>query len=204
MTSEQALLTLIEADRERQIAALQAEAQARAEAQATQAREAARKRVRETFAERRRLHAEQVAAASARCATQRRLHAQRVEAAWLRLAWQRLPLALQAAWQDPTQRAIWVQQAVASALPLLPRERWTVRHAADWPAAEQQALAATLQAQGLPVPLFERGDIPAGLAIVCGGNVVDATLGGLMADRPAIEARLLHLLESSAAAQGTT
>jgi hypothetical protein len=38
--------------------------------------------------------------------------------------------------------------------------------------------------------------IAAGVKVVAAGNAIDGTLAGLLADRPAIEARLLRQLES--------
>lgn len=61
-----------------------------------------------------------------------------------------------------------------------------------WPADERDALAARLPCgHGSGVEFTEHAGLGAGLRIVAGRNVVDATLAGLLADREAIGARLL-------------
>jgi hypothetical protein len=190
-----ALLDLVQSDGQRQIHEILDAAQRQAAELQAQARAQARARMRQTYAEQRRLLQEGVSAAQARLATQRRRHAQQRSAALLQLAWAQLPQALQARWQQPASRAAWVARVVAAARAHLPRGAWQVVHPADWPAAEQQALA-----QGLAVaPRFEPdARLPAGLKIAAGGAIVDGTLAGLLADRTDLEARLLRLLEPPA------
>ena len=80
----------------------------------------------------------------------------------------------------------------------MPAGPWRIVHAPDWPAAEQQALALALAATSGTLPLFEPdATIGDGLKVVADGNVIDGTLGGLLADRAEFEARLLRRLESS-------
>jgi len=68
----------------------------------------------------------------------------------------------------------------------------------DWPAAEQQALAQQLAEASGATPQFEPdARIRAGLKVAAGGNVVDGTLDGLLAERSSLEARLLRLLEAA-------
>jgi hypothetical protein len=188
----------VEADRTRQCALILGEANARAEALRAQAHTAALTRLRQAFDEQRRLSHEHVAAAQARLATQRRLHAQQRNAALLQLAWQQLPLELQARWRQAETRAAWVAKVVASATERLPRRAWRIVHAPLWPAEEQRALAQALTAELGGPPHFEAdAAIAAGLKIVVDGNVIDGTLGGLLADRSGFEARLLRRLEAS-------
>lgn len=190
----QALLDLVEADRARQSAQTLDTARNQAAALRVQAQTQARERLRQAFAEqRRRLH-ESVAAAQARLATQRRLHEQQRSAALLQRAGQQLPVELLARWRQPATRAAWVAQALAAARTHLPPGGWRILHAPDWPTAEQQALAVETGA----APQFEAdARIAAGLKIVAGGNVIDGTLDGLLADRSSLEARLLRLLEAA-------
>lgn len=187
-----ALLELVAADRERQCSLVLDAARDRADAQRKQARSAAGARLRAVFAEQRRQRDAHVAAARARLATQRRLHEQQRSAALLRMAWQQLPAALLARWQQPAARAQWVAQVLAWARERLAGEAWRVVHAPDWPAAERAAAA-----QGLAAGTQFDADpaISAGLKVQCGGNSIDGTLAGLLAERADIEAALLYQLE---------
>lgn len=191
-----ALLDLVEADRARQCAQILGDQNARVVTLLSQAHADARARMRHAFDEQRLRQREQVAAAEARLATQRRLHEQQRTAALLRLAWERLPRELLALWQQPASRAAWVAHVLASARSRMPGGPWHLVHAPDWPAAEQQELAAQLLGATGAAPLFEAdASIAAGLKVVADGNAIDGTLAGLLADRPAIEARLLRQLE---------
>ena len=191
-----ALLDLVEADRARQCAQILGEANSRARALLSLAHADARSRMRQAFEDQRQRRREQIAATQARLATQRRLHEQQRTAALLRLAWEQLPGELLELWQPPGTRAAWVAHVLASARTRMPAGPWRIVHAPDWPAAEQQALA--LAATSGTRPLFEPdATISAGLKVVADANVIDGTLGGLLADRAEFEARLLRQLESS-------
>lgn len=193
-----ALLDLVEADRSRQASQILGDANSRAAALRSQAHADARARMRHAFAEQRALRRERIAAAQARLATQQRLHEQQRTAALLRLAWDRLPGELLCLWQDPASRRYWVSHVLASARSLMPHGPWRIVHAIDWPADEQQALADTLALESGGAAVFEPdASISAGLKVVAGGNVIDGTLDGLLADRAEFEARLLRRLEAS-------
>ena len=89
-------------------------------------------------------------------------------------------------------RRQWVDAAVAEAANVLAPGGWRIVHAPGWPADERDALAARLPCgHGSGVEFTEHAGLGAGLRIVAGRNVVDATLAGLLADREAIGARLL-------------
>jgi hypothetical protein len=192
-----ALLDLIESDRALRCAQILGEANSRAAAVRAQARGEARARMRRAFDEQRLLARERIAAAQARLATHRRLHEQQRTAALLRLAWEQLPGELLTLWRDPGARAAWVAHVLESAQQRMPRGPWRIVHPSDWPAAEQQALARALAAEGGESPRFEADSaVPAGLKVVAGGNVIDGTLAGLLADRAELEARLLRHLEA--------
>jgi hypothetical protein len=192
----QALLALLEEDRKRQCDALIADAQARARSVVQQAQRDARARMRAVFAEERQRLDEQIKAAAARLQTERRLSDQERLAQLLRLAWQVLPGALLERWQDPGRRRKWVAQVIDSALRLLPHDRWTLNVAPGWPAEErEQTLRSVASRLGYAPSCNELAAFQAGLLITAAGNRLDATLGGLLADRPAIEARLLDYLE---------
>lgn len=195
----QALLDLVDGDRCAQCDIILDEARASAAALDAQARADARARVREVFIDERRRAHERVAAASARLQTKRRLHEQQRAATMLALGWQRLPDVLRQRWSDADARRVWVDAVADSARHAMPRTCWNIAHAADWPAGEQQALAARLEAECGAAPQFAAdSSIAAGLRIAAGGNVVDGTLAGLMADRAEVGAQLLRYLEETA------
>ena len=194
-----ALLDLVEADRRERCEAIVGGARAQAAALLAEARAAARAQVREAYAEQRTRVANALAAAQAELQTRRRLHAQRQVEALLGLAWTRLPEALRARWADRTARERWLAHALASARERLPPTAWTLQHGPAWPEDERAALAAKLEAELGHAPLFAADPrVDAGLRIAAGGNVVDATLAGLLADRDEIGGRLIGLLEGSA------
>jgi len=193
-----ALLDLVEADRARQCAQILGDENSRVAALLAQVHADARTRMRHAFEDQRQRRREQIAAAQARLATQRRLHEQQRTAALLRLAWQQLPRELLALWQQPASRATWVSHVLASARARMPGGPWHLVHAPGWPAEEQQALAQQLATGSGHAPVFEvDATIAAGLKVVANGNAIDGTLAGLLADRPAIEARLLRQLEGA-------
>ncbi len=194
----QALLDLVETDRRTRSDALIAEARARASALVAQSHADARARMRGAWVEERQRAHDRVAAALANLQTRRRLHEQHHSAALLDLGWQRLPDALRERWRDARCRSLWTDAVVADAKRLLPGGNWRIVHAPDWPEAERQALAARLARDGDVQPEFVAdAGIGAGLRIVAGGNVVDGTLTGIVADRDDIGARLLRQLEVS-------
>ncbi|HVO06151.1 MAG TPA: hypothetical protein VMT83_05155 [Burkholderiaceae bacterium] len=187
------LLELIESDRARRCAQILDPAHAGATALRARAASDARARLRAAFAEQRQRGLDALAAARARAATRMRLRAQQHAAALLRDAWRQLPDALRASWRDARSRAAWVDQVVATARTRLSVDSWRIVHAAGWPVAEQQALERSLV--GIRVSFEPDAALDAGLQIVAGGNLVDATVTGLLGDRSEIEAALLRLLE---------
>ena len=213
-----ALLALVEDYRVRRCAALIEPAREQARSILRAARAEGRRRVRTTVAELRSRLAAEVGAAQARLATERRLAEQRRALAVLREAWSELREALRRRWRDPAARALWLDSQLERALRVLPRERrraaalagpapdqpssddaadqpWQIEHAADWPASERDAFLARIAAHGMTVASTRaRDDIDGGLRIRAGANVVDATIDGLLADRAAVEGRLLDLL----------
>jgi hypothetical protein len=186
----QALLMLVEQERARQCAALIGEAEAAAQAQRSSSRAEARQRVHEAFAEERARCAAGTASARAELRTRQRLHAQHHLEALLALAWQLLPEQLAARWRDAATRSAWVQAALADARSALAAGGWQVSHAPG------------LTADEAPPGLAEcRCDetLSAGLRIAAAGNVLDATLEGLLTDRSEIGGRLVGLLQTSSA-----
>jgi len=79
---------------------------------------------------------------------------------------------------------------------VLPRGDWEVRHAPDWPEAERRERTARLAERAETAVAFVADpSIQAGFRVRTGHNTLDATLDGLLAERKAIEGRLLHHLE---------
>lgn len=195
-TQMQALLALLEEDRRRQCDALMADAHARARAVLRQTQDDARVRMRAAFAAERQRLDQQLKEAAARLQTELRLREQERRAQLLRLAWDMLPAALLQRWQDPDRRSKWVAQAIDSAQRLLPHDSWTLSVAPGWPAQErEQVLRSVASRLGAMPGCSEASQLQAGLLIMAGGSRLDATLAGLLADRAAIEARLLDHLE---------
>jgi hypothetical protein len=189
----QALLDLVEGERSTRSETILAEARSRAEVLVAQAHADARARIREACAEERQRAQERIAAARANLATRRRLHEQRRSTALLALGWQRLPPVLRERWRDAAGRRLWVDAVLAEAARVLPRAPWRIVHAPGWTEPEQRSVAAES-----PAGAASQADagIEAGLRVEAGGNVVDATLAGLLADRDEIGARLLRQLEA--------
>lgn len=174
---------------------------ARAQARATVAaalREA-RRRVRTAIGEERKRAAAAIAAAEAQLATERRLVAQRRSAAQLTDGWSGLRTALQACWDDEAARAAWIDAQLARAHNVLQAEAggaWLLNGPAPWSAAERERVAKALRERGAPAVRFEPdARISAGFRVQAGHNVLDATLDGLLADRAAVQGRLLQLIE---------
>ncbi|MBL8326792.1 MAG: hypothetical protein JNJ89_17705 [Rubrivivax sp.] len=198
----QALLALVEHERARQCAVLLDEAQQAAGQQRAASRTEARQRLREAFADERARCEMRLAAARADLRTRQRAHAQRHLEAMLALAWQRLPQVLVQRWQDPATRAAWAAAAWTGAAQALPAGPWQVTHAPGWTEPErrgEQDCAASAQP---PRQLLFACDsaLGAGLRVAAGGNVLDATLAGLLADRAEIGGQLVGALQDDAAA----
>ena len=191
-----ALLGAIEDYRRTRCDGLLAAARREAGALRHQAHVAARAKVRVALAqERARLEAE-VANRQARLQTERRLAEQRGVSALLGEAWPRLRAALEQAWTAPASRLRWASQHLALAAGLLPAQRWRIRHAPGLGTEDRVTLMDSLDLEG--VEWTEDPSIAAGLAVQADSNVLDATVEGLLDDRPALESRLLVLLEDEA------
>jgi hypothetical protein len=192
-----ALLALVEADRAEKVAAILGSASEQAAALRRDAHASARGRMRAAFAEERTMRSTRLAAARANLETRRRLALQRHSAAMLEAAWQALPDALAARWHEAAARDAWIATTVADARRVLKDGTWRIAHADAWPEAERSRLAAALVAQGVGASFHEEPALGSGLRIAAGGNVVDATGVGLLADRAEIGALLLALLEEA-------
>lgn len=197
-----ALLAVVAEYRRERCAQLLDPARAQARAQVATALRDARRRVRTAIDEERKRLAQAAAAAAAQLATEQRLAQQRVATERLSLGWEALRAALAKLWQDADGRSAWI----AAHLARLPRPAadaadpaaWTLTGPAAWPASERERVAQALRAQGAPaVHLVADPGLVAGFRVQAGHNVLDATLDGLLADRAAIQGRLLQLIEEA-------
>ena len=156
---------------------------------------AARRDLRSTLSPERERLAAEIAAAEAMLVTQRRLRDQRRVTGILWQAWPRLAQALRERWQTPSGRAAWVVHHLSIALLALPAKGWIIQHPENWPATEREQINQWLQTHSIEGAHFEADlALLAGIRVVCGLNVLDASLDGLLADRTQIEGRLLHYL----------
>jgi vacuolar-type H+-ATPase subunit H len=189
-----ALLQVVEAYRARRCAELLEPAGQQAREIRRGALAAARSRVHTAIEEQRKRIATELSAAEARLATQRRLLLQRRAAATLAQAWTQLRAALQARWQVPETRTRWVDSHLDRALHALSHRQWQIHHPRDWPVSETEAVAARLAARGITARFVADPSLDAGVRVNAGNNALDATLDGLLAERAAIEGRLLQRL----------
>ena len=198
MTTErraEALLALVEGDRAARCTAIMEAARREAATITADAHAAARVRMRTAFTDERERVAARVGAALANLETRRRIARQQRAAALLASAWERLPAALLARWNDAHDRRAWVDGVATGARGALPHVAWEVTHAPGWPPAERAAFAAAERAaHGTAVSFVEDPRVRCGLRVAADHNVVDGTLGGLLADRAEIGARLLDVL----------
>ncbi|MCU0950950.1 MAG: hypothetical protein MUC68_07755 [Burkholderiaceae bacterium] len=201
-----ALLAVVAEYRQQRCAALLDPARQQVREQVVAALRDARRRVRTAIAEERKRSAAALAAAQAQLATERRLAQQRRAAARLTDGWIALRAALQSRWNTPAQRRAWIDTHLARAQDVLHAVHesgadaavtaWRLSGPADWPAAERAEVAARLRALGARA-VDDHIDPPltAGFRVQAGHNVLDATLDGLLADRAAVQGRLLQLIE---------
>lgn len=199
-----ALLRVVADYRAQRCAELLTPARAQAQALVAGALRDARRRVHTALVEERRRAAAAIAAAEAQLATETRLAAQRRDAARLASGWTELRRALQGRWDDPGSRRHWIDAHLARAQKvLLDRagpvdgiEPWLLRGPAGWAAGEHERVAAALREQGAPAVQFVPDEqLGAGFRVQAGHNALDATLDGLLADRSAVQGRLLQLIE---------
>jgi hypothetical protein len=205
-----ALLQVIEQYRAARCREMLEAARAQAARTIAQARDAAARRLRACLAAEREGRDRTIAAAAARLGTQRRLLRQRRIAAALKTGWTRLEVELAARWNSRAGRDIWVARRLAAARtwlladpggspasgrPVPGADQLQVEHPPAWDAQERERTQRLLAEHGFQTVQFvARPDIVAGLRIRCGHNVLDATAQGLLAERAAVEGRLLDRL----------
>jgi vacuolar-type H+-ATPase subunit E/Vma4 len=192
----QRLLTLVEAYRREQCEQIRSQAASQAETILKQARREATSRVRQAASEERLRARRELGAAKARLQTLKRLHLQRQTRELLDRGWDRLQGELLERWRMPATRRRWLESLLREAFPALPRGRWQISHPVDLPRDDTQWVAELVVSEHEEAPEL-RADtrVQAGLRISAGAVVFDGSMEGLLAQRGAIEARLLALLE---------
>lgn len=192
-----ALLQEIEQQTGDECKALVAAAERQTHALIAQAHAAARRRVHEAIGELRREGARRLARAKAQIETQARQRTQQRAVAAIEQAWPLLAHALVARWRDPAARMTWADGVARCARDRLRTNAWTIEHPADWNAEEQQLFRTSLGALDDAVTFVADGSIAAGIRIKAAEAMLDATLQGLMVDRPAVAALLLAEIAST-------
>jgi len=191
-----ALLGVVDEYRDRECRMVVERAQYEADALARRAHREARQRVHQIVVAERQRATAAIRAAQAELQTARRHYRRRRDLALLDLAWPRLEAALRRRWEESEPRRQWVDDLVGAAIRRLPAGPWTLSHPPSWPATERDAVAAQVTAGGgEPPALIADEEIGAGLVIISGTTTLDGSIAGLLADRSAVAARLLALIE---------
>jgi hypothetical protein len=190
-----ALLEIAEDYRAERCQGLRAKAREDSRRVLGEAHAAARRDLRAMLSPERERLAAEIAAAEARLVTQRRMRDQRRVAAVLEQVWPALARALRERWEAPAGRASWIAHHLGIARRALPARAWVIQHPQDWPPAGREQANQWLRSHAIEDVRFEPDSkLQAGIRVVCGANVLDASLEGLLADRAQIEGRLLHYL----------
>ena len=157
-----------------------------------QAHRDARKRMHNVVVDNREKMQQEIGAAKAKQLTAEKQKQYRRDQRILDVALDKLQEILLSRWKVTQQRQAWINSALAIASRVLLADVWQVEHPAQWSVAEQkQLLAGITKHTGQPPTLSANEDIQAGIRIISCGTVVDATLLGLLVDRPRIEADFL-------------
>jgi hypothetical protein len=202
---EQALLQLVDDYRERACRRILGDAEHRGRELLAQVYQKERAALHERVStERARAQGLIDAARAERSTRHRRLREQRDQAA-LAALWPALRRVLAEHWAHPEHRPAWVQQTFDRAIRRLPKGAWEVRHAEGWPDAERlEQLKRVFAETGAMPSTRADASLSAGLVIMSGGAVLDASLEGLMSDRARLEARALALWKARGLDQEVT
>ena len=191
-----ALIRMVREDGDTRRAAILSEAREQAGKVLAEAHAHARARWRATMeAERVRAH-DAIAAARARLQTRHRAALQQQARRDLAAAWEALPGALRSRWLDTNARMVWIDAAVQLAKSAVGVKAWTIEHAPGLSREESEALVKRLAESGITARCTVRAGQEAGVRIVAGSGVVDATTAGLVADRDAVSAAILRELDT--------
>jgi hypothetical protein len=192
----QSVLDVLRAERDRRCREIRHAAAGRAEQLLADSRRRMRERVHRAVVEERQRRETSLLDARHRIETARRKAVQALYRDFLQEALPLLHAELERRWRDAAARRDWCAMVIGEASDRLPDVRWTLEHPADWTPDDAQRLAQDFADRGLPQPGFrEDAAITAGLRIRLATACLDATLEGLLANRPAVEARLLAAWE---------
>lgn len=161
------------------------------------ARRTARTRMREAIAHERARTAEAIA--KARATQQTELRKRRLTRLKSKLdrAWSSLPRALEQRWQRDEQRIEWCVSTLALARDHLLGSSWQIYAAPGLRDDERQRIANHPSLDSRIEILIENNDkLRAGLVVTAPGAILDASIDGLLRDRPRIEALLVASLET--------
>lgn len=187
-----ALIEAIERKVDASCAAIRAEAEREAEALRLRSREKARRQLQRALDEMRATARRRSAQAQAELETARSRRAAAQATLWLTQAWPALGAAIERRWSDRGTRAQWIAAQLAQAGARLGGRHWTVRHPAAWSGAEVDALRAALAgAAATGSTLRADAALSVGLVIDADGARLDSRPAALLADRAAVQARLL-------------
>lgn len=191
------LLEVVANDRQERCQEILGRADADAGELLASARADARRRLRAAAQAERARGRQLLADAQARLQAAERQRNQRLAALAVGEGMSLLDAALQARWRNAAARRRWLALASERAAACLARHDWLLRHPEDLADHERDWLLAQVAALGVPGARCEAtADIAAGIEIRAGDTCLDATAAGLLADRPAVEGRLLHHLET--------
>jgi hypothetical protein len=185
-------LELIERDRSERCSKILADAETQAQQIVRAARREATGRFKLALREERERSRLRVEAARAELATTERQQDHELVRVTLARGWDRVRVELVQRWQAPDSRARWMRALFERALDILPAASWRIEHPAGFCTSELDGFVPRIaERSGSRPDLLENRKIEAGLAIVSQGVRLDATLDGLLADRAAVEGRLL-------------
>lgn len=203
-TPREALIELIVATRNARSAEILDQAREQAQARIRVGFHEARLRVsRAVDEERVRAHS-LLAVNEARLETHNRQHYQDAVQYMLARTRHRLDTALLTRWQQPDGRRQWLDDLLAQALRRLPDATWLIEYPSTWDSSEISHWLDRIKTQTGSAPTLRSDErIQGGLRIQAGGACLDGTIGGLLADERAVQARLLAQLEAALPARNT-
>jgi hypothetical protein len=182
------LLALVEADRARRCDEIRQRSALARRRIVQEARAEARRRAGASFAELRARAARELRLARAELDSARRRQRFAGERAILGRGMALLALTLRRRWQDAALRRAWADAVLAAAAQFLPAGPWRIECPPGLGEEERRRLGAQVDA---------RDDIETGIRVRSALACVDGTMAGLLADRLAVEARLLAEAEAA-------
>jgi hypothetical protein len=190
------LLSVIVENREQRCAEVREQARLHNNEVLKQAHTRVRERVHHHILMLREKYQERISAAQARNQTLIRQQHQLADKEFLETAWPILREALAALWRDPASRTRWMDNAISCASSIFLQQNWCIEHPVDLNDEEKKHLKYDCTDIDISTPeLAVSEDIEAGIRIIAGATVFDATLEGLLKQRTAIEAILISRIK---------